>query len=109
MTLYLIGTAVAQPVLGRLGDQIGRSFVFRGALAAFLLASFAAATAPSYPFLVLARVGQAVSAGALMPNGLAMLRDVIPVERLGRTYGLNGSLMASAGTVSPLVAGLAGC
>ena len=106
VTLYLIGTAVAQPVLGRLGDQIGRSFVFRGALMVFLLASFAAATAPRYPFLVLARVGQAVSAGALMPNGLAMLRDVIPVHRLGRTYGLNGSLMALAGTVSPLVAGV---
>ena len=104
VSMYLVGMTVSQPVLGRLGDQVGRNRVFQTALCVFLVSALVAATAPSYPVLVAARIGQAVSGGALMPNALAMLRETVPVERLGRMYGLNGSVTSLAAVMGPIVA-----
>jgi MFS family permease len=44
---YLIAMAVAQPLGGRLGDQLGRSTMFRFGLVAFLTLSLLAALSPS--------------------------------------------------------------
>ena len=44
---YLITMAVAQPIAGALGDQLGRTRVLRVAMVAFLVASLAATVAPT--------------------------------------------------------------
>ena len=104
VSMYLVGMIVSQPLLGRLGDQVGRGLVFSAALCTFLVSAVAAASAPNYPVLVVARIGQALSGGALVPNALAMLRETVAVERLGRMYGLNGSVTSLANVLGPLVA-----
>src|SRR3989304_9681905 len=45
---YLIAMAVAQPVGGRIGDQIGRARVFRAGLGAFLAVSLVAGVSPRF-------------------------------------------------------------
>ncbi len=100
---YLIAMAVAQPLGGRLGDQLGRARVFRLGLVAFLALSLAAALSPSFPVLVVMRTGQALVGAAVIPNGLAMLREALPTDRLGRSMGLTGSAMSFAAAVGPLV------
>ena len=100
---YLITMAVAQPVAGSLGDQLGRVRVFRVALLAFLVCSLAATLAPSFELLVALRIGQAASGAALIPNGMALLRTVVPLRRLGRVNGLFGSAMAVSAASGPLV------
>ena len=100
---YLITMAVAQPVAGSLGDQLGRVRVFRVALLAFLVCSLAATLAPSFELLVALRIGQAASGAALIPNGMALLRMVVPLRRLGRVNGLFGSAMAVSAASGPLV------
>ena len=47
ISAYLIAMAVAQPIGGRLSDQLGRSRVFRAGLLAFLAFSLAATFAPT--------------------------------------------------------------
>ena len=100
---YLITMAVAQPVAGSLGDQLGRERVFRVALVAFLGFSLGATLAPSFELLVALRTGQAVAGAALIPNGIAMLRAVVPPSRLGRVNGLFGSAMAVSAASGPLI------
>ncbi len=103
---YLITMAVAQPVAGSLGDQLGRVRVFRVALVAFLAFSLGATLAPSFELLVALRIGQAAAGAALIPNGMAMLRAVVPVRRLGRVNGLFGSAMAVSAASGPLIGAL---
>jgi MFS family permease len=103
VSAYLIAMAVAQPLGGRLGDQLGRVRVFRVGLVLFLALSLAAAAAPSYLLLIFFRTGQALVGASVIPNGFAMLRESVPMNRLGRSSGLTGSAMSIAAGVGPLL------
>ena len=100
---YLIAMAVAQPIGGRLGDQIGRERVYRGGLIAFLVFSVASALAPNFLSLVVLRIAQAVAGAVLIPNGTAMLRTQAPPHQLGRLNGINGSVISLAAAAGPLL------
>ncbi len=103
VSAYLIAMAVAQPLGGRLGDQLGRAVVFRNGLVVFLALSVAAAFSPTFEVLILLRTGQALVGAAVIPNGMAMMRESVPVERLGRSNGLTGSAMSLSAAVGPLI------
>ncbi len=105
ISAYLIAMAVAQPAGGRLSDQLGRSRVYRAGLAGFLVFSLAAFFAPNYPTLVAFRTGQAVAGAVLIPNGMAMLRETVPVLQLGRINGLYGAAVSTAAAAGPLIGG----
>jgi EmrB/QacA subfamily drug resistance transporter len=103
ISAYLIAMAVAQPLGGRLGDQIGRARVFRAGLFAFVALSIAAAFSPTFPILVVLRTGQALVGAAVIPNGMAMLRESLPADRLGGGMGLMGATMSFAAAAGPLL------
>src|SRR3990172_1311636 len=90
VSAYLIAMAVAQPLGGRLGDQLGRAPVFRSGLVLFLALSLGAAAAPPFPLLIILRTGQALVGAAVIPNGMAMIRESLPAHRLGRSGGVIG-------------------
>ncbi len=100
---YLIVMAVATPLGGRLGDQIGRRLVIRWALVLFLGFSLAAAVAPSFWVLMIFRTGQAIAGAAIMPNGMAMLRTSLPADEFGRFNGLNSAAIGAAAASGPLI------
>jgi MFS family permease len=102
VSAYLIALAVAQPLGGRIGDQLGRGRVFRAGLLAFLGFSIGAAFAASFPVLVLFRTGQALTGAAVIPNGMAMLRASVPVAELGRTIGINGAVLSASAAAGPV-------
>ena len=103
VSAYLIAMAVAQPLGGRLGDQLGRERVFRTGLVLFLVLSLAAAASPDYLLLIFFRTGQALVGAAVIPNGFAMLRESVPLNRLGRSSGLTGSVASAAAAIGPLL------
>lgn len=103
VSAYLIAMAVAQPAGGRLSDQLGRARVFRAGLVAFLISSLAATFAPTFAFLVLFRTGQAISGAILLPSGMAMLRETVPVQQLGRVNGLYSAVLGFSAAAGPLV------
>jgi EmrB/QacA subfamily drug resistance transporter len=103
VSAYLIVMAVAQPLGGRVGDQLGRAPVLRAGLVAFLALSVACALAPTFPTLMLFRSGQALVGAAAIPNGMAMLRESLPTDRLGRSVGLTGAAISIAAAFGPLL------
>ena len=100
---YLIAMAVAQPIGGRLGDQIGRARVYRDGLLVFLVLSIATPFAPNFPILVTMRIAQAAAGAVLIPNGMAMLRAHAPPGQLGRLNGINGAVLSGAAAAGPLI------
>jgi len=103
VSAYLIAMAVAQPLGGRLGDQLGRGPVFRAGLVLFLGLSLAIAIAPTFPALIALRTCQALIGAAVIPNGMAMLRETQPVTRLGRSGGITSSAISVSAAAGPLL------
>ncbi len=103
VSAYLIAMAVAQPIGGRIGDQLGRARVFRAGLVAFLALSIAAAVAPTFELLLVLRTGQALVGAAVIPNGMAMLRESVPSHRLGQSSGFTGSALSFSAAIGPLL------
>lgn len=106
VTAYLITMASLQPVAGKLGDRFGRRPLILGGVACFGLASIAAAWAPTLTAVLIFRVLQAVSGAIALPNGAALLREVVPPERRAGRFGLVGAAIAFAAAAGPPLGGL---
>ena len=106
VTGYLISMASLQPVAGRLGDRLGRRRLILGGLLGFGVASLGATLAPNLPMLIVCRVAQAISGAVVLPNGDALLREIIPDERRGSRFGMIGSAIGLAAALGPVVGGL---
>lgn len=105
VTAYLAVMLVGQPLSGGISDRLGAVLALRIALAVFLVSSLAAAFAPTFPTLVLARVGQAVAGSLLVPSVQSILRRQTPSDERGRMFGLLGSMLAAGAASGPVVGG----
>ncbi|HEX8067844.1 MAG TPA: MFS transporter [Thermoleophilaceae bacterium] len=99
VTAYLIATVSVQSVAGKLGDRLGRERSVRLGIAAFAVASAAAAAAPGLPLLVAARVLQGAFGALMFASALALLRELPGAER-ARALGL----VAATLSIAPAVA-----
>jgi predicted MFS family arabinose efflux permease len=106
-TAFALPYALVQPVLGPVGDAIGKRLVIRAALAVLALALAASALAPDLGSLAALRVLAGAAAGGVFPLSIALLGDRVPIERrqvaLSRLLvaGLTGS--AGGGALSALL------
>ncbi|MEP6775691.1 MAG: MFS transporter, partial [Chloroflexota bacterium] len=106
ITSYLIVMAAVQPIAGKLGDRFGRRRMILGGLIAFALASLGAAVSLNLPMLIIFRLLQALSGSITLPNGTALLREVVPAQRRGNRFGLVGAVTSFAAASGPLLGGL---
>lgn len=103
---YLFIMALLQPAAGGLGDRFGRRRLMLGSLVIFGLASLGAALATNLTMLIGCRLLQALAGAITFPNGVALLREVIPGERRGRVSGTVGAAASFAAALGPIVGGL---
>ncbi len=106
VTTYLIAMASLQPVAGKLGDRLGRRRLILGGLIYFGVASLGATFATNLPLLFFFRVQQAVAGAIALPNGTALVRDVVPLDRRARSFGMIGSATAFAAALGPPIGGV---
>jgi MFS family permease len=94
LTVFLISSCIATPVLGRLSDQFGRKRVLTGALVLFFVGAVGGALSPNIWFLVGCRAIQGAS-GVLVPVGIAIINDTFPRERVAPAVGtiMSGALV----------------
>lgn len=93
---FMAATAVGQPLAGGIGDFLGRKNIFLVGIAGFTLASAMAAMAETYTALLLWRVAQAAFSGVIMANGMAMIAQVAPKEKIGTYVGFLTSAFVGA-------------
>lgn len=106
VTSYLVVMASIQPLAGKLGDGMGRRRLILGGLFVFGAVSLGAAFAPNVWIVLLFRVGQAVSISVVLANGFAIMRQVVPSHRRGRTFGLIEATTGLSAAAGPFVGGL---
>lgn len=74
LTAYLLSASICTPLLGRVGDVVGKKRMLVVTLAALSVGSMAAALAPSIGWLIAARVVQGAGGGVL-PLAFGIIRD----------------------------------
>lgn len=90
---YLVTTAVALLVAGRVSDLVGRRRVFVAGLAVFTGASALCAAAPDDLTLIACRVVQALGAACLLANTNAITAAIFPPTERGRALGVNSTAL----------------
>ena len=106
ISLYVLGLAMGQIMYGPLADWFGRRPVLLGGLTLYVLAGIAAAAAPDLPFLIAARLLQALGACAGLVLGRAMVRDLAgPQAAAGKLALLNG-IISGGPALAPVIGSL---
>ncbi|MGX9966394.1 MFS transporter [Roseomonas sp. F4] len=105
-TAFALPYALVQPVLGPLGDAVGKRRVIRICLLALAAALAAASLAPDLSALTLLRILAGAAAGGIFPLAIASVGDQVPMERrqlvlsrllvAGLTGSSGGALLSAA-------------
>jgi DHA2 family multidrug resistance protein-like MFS transporter len=104
VNVYQIALVATLLPLGALGEIVGHQRIYLGGLLLFTLASLACALAWSLESLLVARALQGLGASGLMSVNTALVRYVYPERMLGRGYGHNALVVATAFTLGPTIA-----
>jgi EmrB/QacA subfamily drug resistance transporter len=104
MTANLLSAAIFTPILGRVGDIVGKKRVLVAVLIALAFGSLLAAVAPTIGVLIAARVIQG-AAGAVFPLSYAIIRDEFPAARIAPAIGAISAIIAAGGGLGLVLAG----
>src|SRR3954449_2875334 len=103
LSLYLLGMAISQLVLGPLSDRFGRRPVMLAGLVLTVIASFAALATASIGGLIVARTAQAFGATTGIVIGRAVIRDLYDRDRAASMIGWVTMAMVVAPMIAPLI------
>jgi DHA2 family multidrug resistance protein-like MFS transporter len=104
VNIYQIALVATLLPLGALGEIVGHQRIYLGGLLLFTLASLGCALAWSLPSLLIARALQGLGASGIMAVNSALIRFVYPSRLLGRGFGHNALVVATAFTLGPTIA-----
>ncbi|PSK96572.1 EmrB/QacA subfamily drug resistance transporter [Murinocardiopsis flavida] len=103
---YLLGLAVFLITAGKLGDRYGHRKMYMIGVVGFVAASVAIALSSGIVFLVAFRILQGLSGAVITPAAMGLLRASFPAHKLGRAFGVFGSLIGGATAAGPIAGGI---
>ena len=107
ITVTLLVAAVCVPVTGRLGDLLGKRRMLLACSVPLIVGSVVCALSSSVVPMIVGRGLQGVGMG-MVPLGIALLRDVVPAERLSSSIALVSASMGIGGGLGlPIAAAVA--
>ena len=104
VTAYLLSASIFTPVLGRIGDMVGKERMMVVALGSLALGSVVAGIAHSVMVLIIGRAIQGIGGGVL-PLAFGIIRDEFPRDKLASAIGTMAALTAVGGGLGLVVAG----
>ncbi|MFJ5599276.1 MFS transporter [Micromonospora parva] len=104
LTAYLLSASVFTPILGRIGDMVGKERMFVVSLVALIAGCLLAVIAPNIGVLIVARIVQGVG-GAVFPLSFGIIRDEFPAARSTAAIGAMSALLAAGGGLGTVLAG----
>jgi len=106
LTAFMLTMAVVIPMSGFLIRRLSTKRTFVLAMGFFAAGTLIGVLAPSFGFLVAARVVQAVGTGVMMPLLMTTIMELVPVSQRGRMMGRVSIVIAAAPALGPLLGGL---
>ena len=106
----VVGNALAISVLilpmGRLGDIVGRKWVYVGGLVIFVVGAALAGIAVNLPWVIAAKVLQGAGSAMIQGNGMATVISAFSGTERGKALGTHMSVVGSGAIAGPAVGGL---
>ena len=103
---YLLGYAVAMPLMGRVSDVYGHGRIFVFSVFVFMVGSIFVAVASNIHWMVGARVFQAIGGGAMVPIAMAIVGDIFPERSRPVALGAIGGAVEAGAALGPFYGGL---
>jgi len=92
--------------MAKLSDYYGRRNIYILSLTIFALGSLIVALSHNFNLLLFGRAVQGFGASGIFPVASAVVGDIFPPEKRGRTLGLIGAVFGIAFIIGPVIAGL---
>lgn len=102
---YLLTLTSMLTVFGHLADIVGRRTLYTLGFVVFVVGSALCGASPSIGWLIFFRVLQAVGAGMLQANSIAIVTAAAPGKSRGKAIGIQGSAQAVGLSVGPALGG----
>jgi MFS family permease len=103
---YVLVYAVTSLAGGALADRVGHGRVFRAGLLLSVVAFAMGALAPTFGWLLVARVVQGLGGGCVYGTAPGLVTLGVPAARRGRALGFLGAAMGLGLSAGPVVAGV---
>lgn len=104
LTAYLLSAAIATPILGRVGDMVGKERVIVAVLVALSVGSLISALATTLPVMLVGRVVQGAG-GAVFPLAFGIIRDEFPPQRVAGAIGVISAILGAGAGAGIVLAG----
>ncbi len=104
-SVYIVGLALAQALYGPLSDAYGRRRLVIGGMLLYAGASVGCSLAPNITAFGLARVLQALGAGAGLVIGRAIVSDIFDTKKAAHTFTTIMPIVGASPAISPLIGG----
>jgi len=105
LTSYLVANAIILPITGWLANHFGRKRTLTTAVMGFTAASFLCGLAPTLSTLILFRVIQGATGGALQPLSQAVMLEAFPPRDRGKAMAFWGLGIVVAPMLGPVIGG----
>jgi EmrB/QacA subfamily drug resistance transporter len=104
-TIYIITSAIAIPITGKLTDMYGRKYFYIAGLVIFTIASLLSGFSNSMIMLIIWRGIQGIGGGIMMANAFIVIGDLYPPAERGKFMGYVSSIFAISSVIGPLLGG----
>ncbi|MGB9455888.1 MAG: DHA2 family efflux MFS transporter permease subunit [Bryobacteraceae bacterium] len=105
LTSYLVANAVVLPMTGWLASRFGRKRILMTSVFGFTAASVLCGMSPSLKVLILFRVVQGATGGALQPLSQAVMLEAFPPRDRGKAMAFWGLGIVVAPMLGPMIGG----
>ena len=92
LTGYLLSAAICTPILGRMGDMVGKEKMMVIVLVTLSAGTLISAVATAFPVLLAGRIVQGAG-GAVFPLAFGIIRDEFPPERVAEAIGVLSAIL----------------
>lgn len=105
-SIYVLFNLVGVSLLAKLSDLYGRRNIYIFSVAVFALGSTIVAYSENITFLLIGRAVQGFGSSGIFPVASAVIGDIFPPEKRGRTLGMIGAVFGIAFIIGPVIAGV---
>jgi DHA2 family multidrug resistance protein len=105
LTSYLVANAIILPMTGWLARNFGRKRLLMASVTGFTVSSLLCGMAPNLPLLVMFRLIQGATGGAMQPLSQAILLEAFPPDQRGKAMGFWGLGIVVAPILGPVLGG----
>lgn len=104
LTAYLLSSSIFTPIMGRIGDILGKERVLLALLVVLSAGALLAALATNVTIMIVARVIQGIG-GGMLPVAFGIIRDEFPKEKIPGAVGILASIAAVGSGAAIVLAG----